>query len=317
MHPSDEAADAPYTTTRIPADISRPDRLLGPFTARQTAILAVAALVLYGGWWATRPFMTSLAYAVLVIPMAGAVAALAVGRREGIGLDRFLLCALAHARAPKRHVHAPEGVPPLPTVVPDRWAAAAGPPPAAMRMPYDGITADAVLDLHREGKAALATCSTVNFELRSPAEQQSLTAAFARWLNSLTGPTQLLVRCHRIDLAPLADTLQQDAAALPHPSLERAARAHAGFLADLATGTNLLGRQIVLVAREEATAPGARRQAGEGRVRQRVAEAAHALTAAEITVTPLDAEQSAELVRAACNPDSPARAENGSEGELV
>ncbi|MGW1913239.1 PrgI family protein [Streptomyces sp. NPDC002076] len=317
MHPSDEAADAPYPTTRIPADISRPDRLLGPFTARQTAILAIAALVLYGGWWATRPFMTPLAYAVLVIPIAGAVAALAVGRREGIGLDRFLLCALAHARAPKRQVHAPEGVPPLPIAVPDRWAAAAGPPPAAMRMPYDGITADAVLDLHREGKAALATCSTVNFELRSAAEQQSLTAAFARWLNSLTGPTQLLVRCHRIDLAPLADTLQQDAAALPHPALERAARAHADFLADLATGTNLLGRQIVLVAREEATAPGGRRQAGEGRVRQRVAEAAHALTAAEITVTPLDAEQSAELVRAACNPDTPAPAEDGSEGELV
>ncbi|MER6062382.1 PrgI family protein [Streptomyces sp. NPDC001792] len=317
MHSSDEAADAPYTTTRIPADISRPDRLLGPFTARQTAILAVAALVLYGGWWATRPFMKPLAYAVLVFPIAGAVAALAVGRREGIGLDRFLLCALAHVRAPKRQVHAPEGVPPLPSAVPGRWATAEGWSPAAVRMPYGGITADGVLDLHREGKAALATCSTVNFELRSPGEQQSLTAAFARWLNSLTGPTQLLVRCHRIDLVPLADTLQQDAATLPHPALERAARAHADFLADLATGRNLLGRQIVLVAREEAAVPGMRRHAGEGRVRQRVAEAAHALTAAEITVTPLDAEQSAEVVRAACNPDTPTPVEDGSEGELV
>ncbi|MGW2651623.1 PrgI family protein [Streptomyces sp. NPDC001393] len=317
MHPSDDAADAPYTTARIPADISRPDRLLGPFTARQTAILAVAALVLYGSWWATRPFMAPLAYAVLVIPIAGAAAALAVGRREGIGLDRFLLCALAHARTAKRQVHAPEGVSPLPTVVPGRWAAAAGPSPTAMRMPYDGISAEGVLDLHGEGKAAVAWCSTVNFELRSPAEQQSLTAAFARWLNSLTGPTQLLVRCHRIDLTPLSDTLQHDAAALPHPALEGAARAHADFLADLATGGNLLGRQIVLVAREEVTTPGTRRHTGEGRVCQRVAEAAHALTAAEITVTPLDAEQSAQLVRAACNPDPPTPPENGSEGDFV
>ncbi|MFE0276052.1 PrgI family protein [Streptomyces sp. NPDC058992] len=316
MNQSDEAADAPYAT-RIPADISRPDRLLGPFTARQTAILAVAAIVLYGGWWATRSFMAPLAYAVLVIPIAGATVALALGRREGIGLDRFLLAALTHARAPKRRVHAPEGVPPLPAVVPDRWARAAGPPPAAMCMPYDGITTDGVLDLGSEGKAALATCSTVNFELRSTAEQQGLTAAFARWLNSLTGPTQLLVRCHRIDLTPLADSLQQDAAALPHPALERAARAHADFLADLVRGGDLLGRQIVLVAREEAADHGVRRPTGEGRALQRVAEAARALAGAEIIVTPLDAEQSAGLVGAACNPDSPTGPVDGSEGDLA
>ncbi|MFD8724763.1 PrgI family protein [Streptomyces sp. NPDC059629] len=304
MNPPDETAEAPYAT-RIPADISRPDRLLGPFTARQTAVLTVAGLVLYGGWWASRSFMTPLAYAVMVIPIAGAMAALALGQREGIGLDRFLTAALRHARTPKRRVHAPEGIPPLPSVVPGHWARAAGPPPTAMDMPYDGITAAGVLDLGSEGSAALATCSTVNFELRSAAERQGLAAAFARWLNSLTGPTQLLVRCHRIDLAPLADTLQQDAAALPHPALEEAARAHADFLADLATGDNLLGRQIVLVAREEIPPHGLRRNAGAGRTLQRLDEATRALAAAEIAVTPLDAERSAALVGSACNPDTP------------
>lgn len=314
MNPPDEPTDASYST-RIPADISRPDRVFGPFTARQTAALALAGIVLYGGWWATRPFMAPLTYVVLVIPIAGALAALAVGRREGIGMDRFLLAALAHARARGRRVQAAESVPPLPTAIPDRWARAAGPPPTAMRMPYDGIAPNGVLDLGGEGRAALATCSTVNFELRSGAEQQGLTAAFARWLNSLTGPTQLLVRCHRIDLAPLAADLQHQAAALPHPELERAARAHADFLADLAAGGNLLGRQIVLISREEEAQPGRRHHAGEGRVLQRVAEAARALTAAEVTVTPLDSEQSAELVSAACNPDTPTAIEDGPEGE--
>ncbi|GHJ35465.1 PrgI family protein [Streptomyces sp. TS71-3] len=304
MNKADDAADPPYAT-RIPADISRPDRVLGPFTARQTVLLAGAVLVLYGGWWATRSFMAPLAYAALVIPIAGAVAAVTLGRREGISLDRFLLAALAHIRTRGRRVHAPEGVPPLPAVVPRRWAESAGTRPIAMRMPYHGITPGGVLELGAAGKAALATCSTINFELRSMAEQQSLTAGFARWLNSLTGPTQLLVRCHRIDLAPLADALQQDAAALPLPALERAALAHADFLADLATTGNLLGRQIVLVAREEAPVSGAHRHAGEEGVLQRVAEAARALTAAEVTVTPLDVEHSAELVRAACNPDTP------------
>ncbi|MEU8974826.1 PrgI family protein [Streptomyces monashensis] len=316
MNQHGEAADAPCTT-RIPADISRPDRLLGPFTARQTGILAAAALVLYGGWWATRPFMTALAYAALVVPVAGAVAALAVGRREGVGLDHFLFCALAHARTPKRRVHAPEGVPPLPACVPGRWATAAGPAPDAMRMPYGGVTSEGVLDLAREGKAALATCSTVNFELRSAAEQQCLISAFARWLNSLTGPAQVLVRCDRIDLAPLADILHRDAAALPHPALEQAARAHAEFLGGLADGGNLLGRQVVLVAREECASRGLRGDTGQGRALQRLGEAARALAAAEITVTPLDAGQCAALVSAACNPDTQLPYATEPEGDLA
>ncbi|KPC61334.1 PrgI family protein [Streptomyces chattanoogensis] len=316
MHAPDDPTDAPHGT-RIPADISRPDRLLGPFTARQTAILAVSVAVLYGGWWATRSFLAPLTYAVLVIPIAGAVAALALGQREGIGLDRFLASALMHARTPRRRVHAPEGVPSLPAVVPARWAKAAGQTPAVMRMPYDGVTPHGVLDLGSGGNAAMAMCSTVNFELRSVAEQQGLTAAFARWLNSLTGPTQLLVRCHRIDLSPAADALQRTAAALPHPALEQAARDHAAFLADLAASDNLLGRQVLLVAREESAAGGMRRITAEGRALQRLDEATRALAPAEITVTPLDGPQSAHLVSAACNPETPTSQADGTEGDLA
>ncbi|SHL81284.1 PrgI family protein [Streptomyces yunnanensis] len=315
MAEPDDATNAPYAT-RIPADISRPDRILGPFTIRQTTILAVAAVVVYGGWWATRPFIAPLAFVALVIPIAGAVAALALGQREGIGLDRLLGAALRHARTPKRRVQAPEGVPPLPGIVPARWAKSAGPPPAAMRMPYDGVTPGGVLDLSREGKAAVAECSTVNFELRSAAEQQGLSAAFGRWLNSLTGPTQLLVRCHRIDLAPLVDNLQHHAAALPHPALERAARDHADFLADLALSRDLLGRQILLIAREETAGRDVRRGTGEGRALQRLEEAARALAPAEITVTALDGQRCAELVSAACNPDTHTSTDDRPEGDL-
>jgi hypothetical protein len=42
--------------------------------------------------------------------------------------------------------------------------------------------------------------STVNFALRSPAEQDALAAAYGRWLNSLTGPAQVLIRARRADL---------------------------------------------------------------------------------------------------------------------
>ncbi|MBL1098925.1 PrgI family protein [Streptomyces coffeae] len=307
----DEAAAA----TRIPADIARPDRVLGPLTARQAAILAACALVLYGGYWILRPVMAPLAYLVMTVPVAGVVTAIALGSREGIGLDQFLLAACAHARTPKRRAHAPEGVPALPDIVNPRLTQAAGPVPAAMRMPYSRVSPVGVLDLRGHGRAALATCSTVNFDLRSGAEQQGLVAAFARWLNSLTGPTQLLVRCHRTDLAPLADRLHHHAPALPHPALERAAWAHADYLAELAAGGDLLTRQIVLVTREQSTRPQSGSAAGGGRAIQRVQEAARALAPAEISVTPLDADETTALITAACNPDPPSTPGTEAEGD--
>lgn len=80
MNQADDPADT-VQATRVPADISRPDRILGPFTAQQTAVIAAAAVVLYAGYWAARPFMAPVAYVALVVPVAGAVAALALGRR--------------------------------------------------------------------------------------------------------------------------------------------------------------------------------------------------------------------------------------------
>ncbi|WHX17713.1 PrgI family protein [Streptomyces malaysiensis subsp. malaysiensis] len=297
--------DDGLATTRIPADIARPDRVLGPLTARQTAILAGCVLVLYGGYWLARPFMPPLAYLVMVVPVAGAVTAVAVGAREGIGLDRFLLAALAHARAPRRRVHAPEGVPALPEIVNKEMGKAAGPMPVPVRMPYRGVGPVGTVDLAGQGQAALGVCSPVNFDLHSGAEQQGLVAGFGRWLNSLTGPTQLLLRCHRTDLAPLVDRLHHGAPALPHPALERAARAHADYLAHLAGTGDLLTRQIVLVAREETPPRRARPSACGGRAVQRLQEATGGLAPAGVSVTPLDPEQTTELITGVCNPDPP------------
>jgi hypothetical protein len=301
---------------RIPSDISRPDRVLGPFTARQAGALGAVALVLYAGYWATRSLMPPLAYVVAVLPVASTVAALMLGSREGIGLDRFLLAALNHARQPKQRVYAPDGVPPLPVCVPRRWGEAAGEAPAAMRMPFQGLAPAGVIDLGRDGEAAVAASSTVNFELRSAAEQQAATASFARWLNSLTGPTQVLVRCHRVDLAPLADGLRRDAPALPHPALEHAAQAHGDFLAELAGRETLLGREVLLVAREPIAGRPDSRTAAGARVVQRLEEAARALGPAEITVTPLDGPQTTGVLQAACNPDTTAPS-TGWEGDLA
>lgn len=289
--------DEYVASARIPADVSKSDQVLGPLTARQTAVLAVAALVLYGGYWAMHPFMAPLAYAALVAPVSVVVAVIAVGRRDGIGMDQLLQAAIRFHRTPKRHVPAPEGVRPLPDLVPAAWRTQAGRTPAALQLPCREVTDAGVLDLAQEGRSAMAVCSTVNFHLRTGGEQQALTEAFARWLNSLTGPTQILVRAHRLAVGPLVDELTDEAPQLPHPALERAALDHAGFLDQLAAERDLLTRQVLLVAREPSPSGGAR--AGH-----RLTEATRALEAAEITVTALDAEATAHTLRLAADPDA-------------
>ena len=164
-------------------------------------------------------------------------------------------------------------------------------------MPARTVAETGTLALGADGHAGLATCSTLNFGLRTGAEQQALTEGFARWLNSLTGPTQILVRAHRLDLGALIGDLTSAAGALPHPALERAALAHADFLASLAAGRDLLTRQVLLTVRE----PGV---GGAARAGHRLTEAARALEAAEITVRPLDGPAMAEVLRLASDPDA-------------
>ncbi|WP_327657283.1 PrgI family protein [Streptomyces sp. NBC_00483] len=282
---------------KIPADVAKSDQILGPLTARQTLILAVTALVLYGGYWAARPVMAPLAYLALITPIALTVTVVAVGRRDGIGMDRMLLAALRFHRAPKRRVPAPEGIPSLPAAAPAAWRAQHTPAPVPLNLPCRAIGESGVLDLGADGRAAVAACSTVNFHLRTGGEQQALTEAFARWLNSLTGPTQLLVRAHRLDVGPLVDELTTCAPQLPHPALEQAARAHAAFLDQLAADRDLLTRQVLIIAREASPAQA-------GRAGHRLTEAARALEAADLTLTPLDADQAAHTLRLAAAPDT-------------
>ncbi|MGH9286491.1 MAG: PrgI family protein, partial [Acidimicrobiales bacterium] len=84
---------------RIPADVEREDRLLAGLSARQLAILAVAAVLLWVGYQASRAVLPLPVFAGLAAPVAGVAVVLALGRRHGLPADRLLLAALAQARA--------------------------------------------------------------------------------------------------------------------------------------------------------------------------------------------------------------------------
>ncbi|WP_338595421.1 PrgI family protein [Saccharopolyspora sp. SCSIO 74807] len=328
-------------SVRIPADVDREDRILAGFTARQVAVMAVTGLVLYGGWQATRAVIPVIAYVAIAVPIGVAATSLVMVRRDGVTLDRLLLAALRQRLQPRRRVASgqqPAEVPEwLSGVAHGHEAVAAG----GLDLPAHGVAEAGIVDLGDDGVALVAACSTVNFALRTPAEQEALTAAFGRYLHSLGASVQILVRAQRLDLSGQIAELRERAAGLPHPALESAALDHADYLAQLGAQADLLRRQILLVVREpvrttgqdsltrrrrfgrprsggEQPSDGARRAAAS-RLLRRMSEATELLSPAGISVTPLDAAQATAVLSTATNPDSPLppSAEMAGAGEVI
>jgi len=191
----------------------------------------------------------------------------------------------------------------------------AGLPPqsgvARLRLPAAGIDPSGVLDLRADGAAVVCAATTLNLGLRTAAEQDAVAAAYGGWLNSLTGPVQIIVRADRVNLDPLITGLEDHAADLPDPGLETAAYAHAQFLRDLAADGDLLRRQVLLVLREPlpkmaGRGAGAAARAAVGtRARQRAGETAAALAAAGIAVAVLDGTAAGAVLAAAADPGRP------------
>lgn len=330
---------------RIPADVDREDRVIGPLTARQLLILAITGSVLYGTYTITRQFVPVAVFLIVAIPIGVTAAFLALGQRDGITLDRLVLAALKQRLSPQHRVAAPEGIRPAPEWLNNQVNAAskastkgkqsadAAVSPAALRLPAEAVTETGVIDLGKDGVAVVAVCSTINFALRTPAEQESLVASFGRYLHSLTAPVQVLIRAERLDLSGQIKELREQAGGLPHPALERAAREHADYLDQLGRATDLLRRQVLLILREPLLTGGptdglggasplaalsakrkatkqagqvddATRRAAEARLVRRLGEAVELLSPSGITVVPLDAGQATAVLAAACNPDS-------------
>lgn len=297
---------------RIPVDVNRPDPVLAGLTARQLIVLAVIAAACYAAYSATRGQVPPLAAAAAGTVIGGVSFAVVTLRRDGIGVDRLAVACGRYLRAPRRLAPTPGRPVPAWTGLP------AQPPVGRLELPVSRVDmggVGGVLDLAGDGAAVVCAASTVNLGLRTPAEQDTLTAAYGNWLNSLTGPVQILIRADRVDLTPAITALEDRAADLPDPGLEEAALAHAGFLRDLTAGAGLLRRQVLVVLREPLPAgtgspPGsaartATRAAAGTRAAQRGSETTAALAAAGIAVTVLDGPAATAVLAAAADPSRP------------
>lgn len=298
----------PKERYRIPADVEREDRILAGLTWRQLALLAGTAVVLWLLFLATRDVVPLPVFAGAAFPVGAVAIAVALGRRDGLAMDRWLRHGLLQARSPRRLVAAAEGVPPAPDWMQD-------PPvlPAPLRMPVHAVSDSGVVDLGADGVAVICEASTVNLALRTPREQSALVGVFASWLSGLSGPVQILVQADEVDVAPLIAGLTDRAPALPHPALEQAATEHADFLAELAERRDLLRHRVFVVLREQGSVVRTRGSGPGGtghgdarwRALRRAEETVRALSAAGITARVLDGRQAAGVIADCCAPWRP------------
>ncbi|WP_412740800.1 PrgI family protein [Krasilnikovia sp. MM14-A1259] len=276
--------------------MEREDRIAFGMTGRQLTILTVAALVLYAAWTALARVVHPLVFVAAAVPILGTAFFLAVGRRDGISLDRWLLAGIRHRRARHQLVPAEGPIAPAPAwVTTTRGPGDRLPLPAPLRLPATGITADGLIDLGSDGTTGLVAASTVAFGLRTPAEQNGLVAGFARWLHSLDGPAQILVRAQRVDLTHVADRILAHAPNLPHPALDEAARSHAAFLDELAARRELLHRHVTVAVRSTRS---------PGHTAHQAAEAVRALSGCEVAASVLDPGDAAATLAGALNPSA-------------
>jgi hypothetical protein len=286
---------------RVAADVEAPDKIVWGLTARQVAILAAAAAV---GWLILKTLGRLVpipAVLLLLMPLAGVAVALALGRRDGLSLDAWLLAAIRHSRVPRRAAPAPETAATVPP-----WApAVAGPkpgPPASLRvlrLPAQAISDDGVIDLGGGTAAVLVAVGTVNVGLRTPAEQVALVAGYARWLNSLTGPVQIVVSAQRVDLTSHAVRIAEAARALPHPALADAALDYCDFLLDVVAQRDPLWRTVTVVC----TARSDRNAAATAM--RRADQTAAALAALGVQTRVLDGPTATAVLATAVDPYQP------------
>ncbi|GIJ49395.1 hypothetical protein Val02_62810 [Virgisporangium aliadipatigenens] len=284
---------------KMSADVDAPDKVVYGLTFRQLAIVAVAA-VAFCGLYQSLHRLVPLPVLIGIGVIGGGLAfGLAVGRRDGLALDVWLTHAVRHSRGPKALSATDVSTAEVPDWVEDPTPKRV-PLPAPLRLPADAVADNGDITLGAT-TAAVVAASTVNLSLRTNGEKAALIDGFGAWLNSLSGPTQVVVSAQPQDLAAHAITLAEGAPALVHPALAAACADHAAFLADLATRRDPLRRQVLVVAR---TAPGERQ---DHAARRRAEDTVRQLSGLGVDAAPLDGAAVTAALAAAADPYRPPR----------
>lgn len=114
------------------------------------------------------------------------------------------------------------------------------------RLPLADITENLVL--FKDGGAALIMESTsLNFGLLSEREQEAVVAAFAALINSLSFPTQILVRTQKKDVSIYLHAIDEQLPKIKNPKLRDLMIGYKNFISETIKKKNVLGKRFFII----------------------------------------------------------------------
>jgi len=231
------------TTPRavVPANVNEPDRIAFGLTFRQLAIIGGTGLAGFGLYRTFGDLLPPVAWIVAGVIVFAIAIVVALGRRDGLPFDVWLRHGFALSRSPRTLAPGMARASAVAAVAGGKRSV-----PAPLRSPVTAVTPAGVLTSEGSEKVLIA-CGTTNVHLRTGSEQDALLDGFGRFLNSLTGPAQIVVAAQRHDLVTYAQATADHAPRLPHTALQAAAGDYAAFLLDLDSERDPLRRQVLAV----------------------------------------------------------------------
>ncbi len=113
------------------------------------------------------------------------------------------------------------------------------------------IRINKVLDdvvIFSDGNACLVIeLTATNFSLLSAQEQDAKIYAYAALLNSLSFPTQIVIRSKRLDISSYLKLLDEEAAKTPNQKLSEQIKLYRGFVGELVKVNTILDKKFYIV----------------------------------------------------------------------
>jgi hypothetical protein len=106
---------------------------------------------------------------------------------------------------------------------------------------------DGILVLPYNQFRIIIETSSINFELKSEAEQDVLIESFQNFLNSLPCPLQMLIRVREIDIDRYIEQISQSKKSEKEKVYKDQIENYSEFIKDLVTGSKILSRRFYVV----------------------------------------------------------------------
>lgn len=94
---------------------------------------------------------------------------------------------------------------------------------------------------------AVVMCKSINFDLMSPQERESVEFSYQGFLNSLYFPVQIFVRSQKVDLRPYIDRLDKIRTEHDNMLLALLMEDYIDFMTDLSVQTNIMDKKFYVV----------------------------------------------------------------------